>query len=73
MKGYCQWEIFFCTAASYSGAARYDDGAAFFKSYKIVGFEWYAHRSSGREQSLIAFAGDICFYVWTKQINERGA
>lgn len=21
----------------------------------------------------IAFAGGICFYVWTKQINERGA
>lgn len=37
MKGYCQWEVFFRSAASYLGAARYDDGAAFFKSYKIVG------------------------------------
>ena len=42
-------------------------------SHVTVGFEWYAHRSSGREQSLIAFAGGICFYVWTKQIYERGA
>ena len=35
MKGYCQWEIFFCTAASYSGAARYDDGAAFLNPTKL--------------------------------------